>query len=87
MLDELTYHVDSLNNREWVDRNGDEVGKGSGLVTLERTPGVYGELGTVLFQKKHDKALNNALLSPIEPRLGGVARLVENRKAGVSSWL
>lgn len=69
MLDELPYYVDSLNNPEWIDRNGDEVGKGTGMVSLERTPGLYGELGTVLFQKKHDTALTRALLSPIEPRL------------------
>ena len=69
MLDELPYHIDSLNNPEWTDRDGVEVGKGTGLVTLGRTPGMRGELGTVLFQKKHDKALTRALISPVEPRL------------------
>ena len=69
MLDELPYHVDSLNNPEWTDCDGVEVGKGTGLLTAEGTPGIRGELGTVLFQTKHDKALTRALLSPIEPRL------------------
>lgn len=69
MLDELPYNVDSLNNPEWTDRDGIEVGKGTGVITSERTPGIRGELGTVLFQKKHDTALTRALLSPIKPRL------------------
>ena len=69
MLDGLPYHIDSLNNPEWTDCDGVQLGKGTGLVTLEPTPGMYGELGTVLFQKKHDKAFIRALLSPIEPRL------------------
>ena len=64
MLDELPYDVDPLNNPEWLDRNGEEVGKGTGVISLKRTPGLYEELGTVLFQKKHDKALAKALLSP-----------------------
>lgn len=69
MLDELPYHVDSLNNPEWTDRDGLEVGKGTAGITAKGTPGIYEELSTVLFQKKHDKALTRALLSPIEPRL------------------
>ena len=69
MLDELPYHVDSLNNPEWIDRNGDEVGKGTAGIIAKGAPGIYEELSTVLFQKKHDKALTRALLSPIEPRL------------------
>ena len=69
MLDELPYHVDSLNNPEWTDCHGVEVGKGTGMATAGRTLGMRGELGTVLFQKKHDKALIAAIQSPIEPRL------------------
>ena len=69
MLDELPYYIDSLNNPEWTDRDGVEVGKGTARVTLQRIPGMHGELGTVLFQKKHDKALTRALCSPIAPRL------------------
>ncbi|MCY4614582.1 MAG: hypothetical protein OXB94_13315 [Nitrospira sp.] len=65
MLDEFPYDIDSLNDPEWTDRDGLEVGKGTGLVTSERTPGMRVELGMVLFQKKHDKALTRALLSPI----------------------
>ena len=69
MLDELPYHLDSLDNPEWTDRDGVEVGKGPAHVTLQQIAGNRGELGTVLFQKKHDTALTRALLSPIEPRL------------------
>lgn len=69
MLDELPYHIDSLNNPKWTNQYGVEVGKGSSKFTLKRTPGMYGELGTVLFQKRHDKALARALVSPIQPRL------------------
>ena len=69
LLDELPYYIDSLNNPEWTDRDGVEVGMGTGLVILEPTPGIRGELGTELFQKKHDKAFIAALRSPIQPRL------------------
>ena len=69
MLDELPYNIGSLSNPKWTDREGVEVGKGTGVFIMERTRGIYGELGTVLFQKKHDKAFTRALLSPIEPRL------------------
>lgn len=69
MLDELPYYIDSLNNPEWTDRDGAEVGVGTGIVTLDRTRGIYGELGTELFLKKDDKAFTAALRSPIEPLL------------------
>ena len=69
MLDELPYYIDSLNNPEWTDRDGVEVGVGTGIATLDRTRGIYGELGTELFQRKHDKAFTAALRSPIEPLL------------------
>lgn len=69
MLDELPYYIDSLNNPEWTDQDGVEVGRGIGKVTLDRTPGIYGELGTILFQKKHDKAFARALVAPVKPRL------------------
>ena len=69
LLDELPYSYDSLNNPEWTDRDNIEVGKGTGYFTMERVPGIRGELGTELFQKKHDKALIAAIRSPIEPRL------------------
>ena len=69
MLDEVPYNIDSLDNLKWTDRNGVEVGKGVGHATSEPTRGIRGELGAELFQKKHDKALTRALLSPIEPKL------------------
>lgn len=70
MLDELPYHVDSLNNPEWADQEGAELGpSGISHLTAQGAPGIRGELGTILFQKKHDKAFARALLSPSEPRL------------------
>ena len=69
LLDEFPYYIDSLNNPEWTNLDGDEVGMGTGLLTLDPTPGIRGELGTQLFQKKHDKTLIAALRTPIEPRL------------------
>ena len=69
LLDELPYYINSLNNPEWTDFDSVEVGMGTGLVALGPTPGIRGELGTTLFQKKHDKAFIAALRSPIEPLL------------------
>ena len=69
MLDEIPYNIDSLDNPKWTNQNGDEVGKGVGYGTSAPTRGIRGELGTALFQKKHDKALARALFSPIEPLL------------------
>lgn len=69
MLDELPYHIDSLNNPEWTDQDGVEVGQGPGHITAQGAPGIRGDLGTILFQKKHDKALTRALRSPVEHSL------------------
>jgi hypothetical protein len=68
-LQELPSTHDSFRNAEWRDTSGALVGKGHLVYVAHYVPGLRGELGVQKLRQESAKALEVAIVNPVEPML------------------